>query len=111
MTSRREFVIRVAGIGAALALPEVILADPYRPIAPRSTGRPIRVRGRVVVGQRGVRGARVSDGRTVVKVDDSGRFDFVTTDAQRYVSVCPPSGYALPTHPTGTIKLYTPIKP
>ncbi len=110
MTSRREFIVRVAGAGAALSLPSLILADPYRPIeAVTRTARPIRVRGRVISGQRAVRGARVTDGRTVVKVDDKGRFDFVTADTQRYLSVCPPSGYALPTNPSGTIKLYTPI--
>jgi predicted phosphodiesterase len=110
MTSRRDFLVRIAGLGAALSLPEVILADPYRPLAPpRTAGRPIRVRGRVVAGGRAVRGARVSDGRTVVRVDTEGRFDFVTTDAQRYLTVSPPAGYALPTSPNGTLQLYTPL--
>ncbi|MCC7323482.1 MAG: twin-arginine translocation signal domain-containing protein, partial [Gemmatimonadaceae bacterium] len=34
MTSRREFLVRVAGVGAALSLPEILLADPYRPFTP-----------------------------------------------------------------------------
>jgi C terminal of Calcineurin-like phosphoesterase/N terminal of Calcineurin-like phosphoesterase/Calcineurin-like phosphoesterase len=110
MTTRREFLVRVAGIGAALSLPELLHADPYRPFAlDRATARPLRVRGRVVSGQRPVRGARVSDGRAVVRVDADGRFDFVTTDAQRYLTVCPPTGYALPTSRTGTVQLYTPL--
>lgn len=112
MTSRREFLVRVAGLGAALSLPELLIADPYRPLAPvRRSARPIRVRGRVVAGQRPVRGARVSDGRTVVKVDDSGAFDFVSSDQQRYLSVAPPAGYALPTNPTGTLRLHASIAP
>src|SRR5438067_1680488 len=110
MTTRREFVVRVAGLGAAMSLPELVLADPYRPIElPRRAVGPIRVRGRVVTGQRAVRGARVTDGRTVVKVDENGRFDFVTAETQRYLSVCPPPGYNLPTNPTGTFKIHAPI--
>lgn len=98
MTSRREFLVRVAGVGAALSLPEILLADPYRPFTPeRAAGKPVRVRGRVVAGSRPVRGARVSDGRTVVKVDADGRFDFASWSTQGYVTVCPPAGYALPT--------------
>lgn len=117
MTSRREFLVRLAGAGAALSLPEVILADPYRPLSGaahtgvRPAGRQVRVRGRVVAGRRPVRGARVSDGRTVVPVDADGRFDFVSWSTQRYVTVCPPSGYALPTSATGTLQLYAPIPP
>lgn len=111
-TSRREFIVRVAGLGAALSLPELLIADPYRPLAPvRRSAWPIRVRGRVIAGQRAVRGARVSDGRTVVRVDDAGRFDFVSTDTQRYVSVSPPAGYTLPTNPTGTLRLHAPLAP
>ncbi|MGQ0648470.1 MAG: calcineurin-like phosphoesterase C-terminal domain-containing protein [Gemmatimonadaceae bacterium] len=116
MPSRRAFLVRAAaGAGAALVLPEILLADPYRPIErllrPTGTGRPIRVRGRVVTGTRAVRGARVTDGRIVVRVDDAGRFDFVTTDAQRYLSVCPPRGYELPMSRTGTLRLHVPITP
>jgi hypothetical protein len=114
MTTRRAFLTRLAGAGAVLALPDVIAGDPYRPIERLlhvRVSRPIRVRGRVVAGQRPVRGARVTDGRTVVRVDDAGRFDFVSTDAQRFVSVCPPKGHTLPTNPTGTVRLYAPITP
>ena len=112
MTSRREFLVRVAGVGAALSLPEILLADPYRPFTPeRAAGKPVRVRGRVVAGSRPVRGARVSDGRTVVKVDADGRFDFASWSTQGYVTVCPPAGYALPTSATGTLQLYAPLPP
>ncbi len=110
MSSRSEFLVRVAGLGAAVSLPESLLQDPYRPFhESRGTARQLRLRGRVVAGRRPVPGARVSDGRSVVKVDAEGRFDFVTTDAQRFLSVCPPSGYVLPQHPTGTLALSVPI--
>jgi hypothetical protein len=111
MTSRREFLVRVAGVGAAIALPDFLAADPYarlRPVLPHAA-RPIRVRGRVVAAGRGVAGARVSDGRTVVAVDAQGRFDLVSSDAQEWLSVSPPAGYVLPTSTTGTLRLHTPI--
>ena len=113
MTSRRTFLVRVAGAGAALALPDLLHADPYQPIEPsiRGAGKTMRVRGRVMAAQRAVRGARVSDGRTVVEVDSAGRFDFVTTNRQRHLSVCPPPGFVLQTNPTGTLRLHIPITP
>ncbi|MFN8668121.1 MAG: calcineurin-like phosphoesterase family protein [Gemmatimonadaceae bacterium] len=112
MTSRREFLVRLAGAGVALSLPDVILADPYRPLpTARPEGRVLRVRGRVMSGRRPVRGARVSDGLTVVPVDAEGRFDFVTMSTQGYLTVCPPPGFALPTSGNGTLQLHTPLPP
>lgn len=113
ITSRRWFLRQLAvGGGAALILPEVLLADPYRPLStllPTRAMRPIRLRGRVVANGRAVTGARVSDGRTVVRVDDAGRFDFVSTETQRFLSVCPPRGFEIPMNPTGTMRLHVPI--
>jgi hypothetical protein len=112
MTSRREFLVRVAGAGAVLALPEAILRDPYRPLeGDRLTSKAIRVRGRVVAGGKPVAGARVSDGRTVVRVDAAGRFDFTSSDTQRFLSVCPPAGTALPVSQLGTLQMHARIDP
>jgi hypothetical protein len=107
MTSRREFLIRSVGTTAVAALlPELLLADPYRPLSVFTRGsRPVRVRGRVTANGRAVRGARVSDGRLVMAVDADGRFDFVTTDTQRFLTLCPPAGFELPTGRTGAMSL------
>lgn len=110
MTNRREFLQRGAAAGLLLSLPELLLADPYRPwTAVRPVVRPVRLRGRVTAGGRGVAGARVTDGRQVVRVDADGRFDFASTDTQRWLSVCPPRGFELPVGPKGTLQLHAPI--
>lgn len=112
MTTRRTFLATTAGMGVSLALPELLIRDPYRPWqlwSPADIARPVRVRGRVVSAGRAVPGARVTDGRTVVRVDEAGRFDFASTTTQRFLSVCPPAGYELPMAPSGTMRLHTPI--
>jgi hypothetical protein len=112
MTTRRDFVIKAATASAALALPRLLEADPYQPLPVlRGATTPVRIRGRVVAAGRGVAGARVSDGRTVFRTTRTGEFDFVTSDTQHYLTVCPPRGYALPTQPSGTTRLFAPIAP
>ncbi len=113
MSTRREFLAHTAGLGAAVVLPELLIRDPYQPWVPVTSPvapRPIRLQGRVMSMGKAVRGARVSDGRQVIAVDADGRFDLMTTDAQRFLSVCPPAGFELPVSPTGTLRMHVPIR-
>jgi 3',5'-cyclic AMP phosphodiesterase CpdA len=110
--SRREFLAGAASIGAALALPSALRADPLAPLrAVRRAAAPVRVRGRVTALGRPVRGAAVSDGLGVVATDAEGRFELVTDRARAHIAVTPPAGYAIPVNPTGTARLYQPLAP
>jgi hypothetical protein len=105
--SRRAFVRQMALAAAALALPAPLRGDPYAPWpALRRAQRPIRIRGRVVAGGRGLRRVAVSDGLRVVATGADGRFEIVSDDTRRYVMISVPSGYRLPTHPSGTLRLF-----
>lgn len=108
--SRRDFLAGAASIGAALALPSALRADPLAPFAAsRGSAAPIRVRGRVTALGRPVRGAALSDGLSVTSTDAEGRYQLVSDRLRPHVSVTPPAGYAIPTNPTGTARLYQPV--
>jgi len=108
--SRREFLAGAASIGAALALPPSLRADPLAPLGlPRGRATPVRVRGRVTALGRPVPGSAVSDGLSVVSTDADGRFQLVTDRSRAHVAVTPPAGYGIPVNPAGTARLYQPV--
>lgn len=110
--SRREFLTGAASVGAALALPRALRADPYAPLPLRPVGAaaPVRIRGRVTALGRGVSKAGISDGLRVVSTDQDGRFELVSDGRQEFVSLCPPAGYGIPAASTGVSRLYQPIR-
>ena len=108
MLNRRTFLktgaLSAAGIAASA---QSLLAAPYDPLprAPR-TASPIRVRGMVRAGGRGVGRIAVSDGLQVVDSDADGRFELVTSADRGFVWVRVPAGYEIPTNPSGTARFY-----
>ena len=110
---RRTF-LRV-GAGAALLAPRMLraeqtLADPYAPnpgLGP--VPAPVRVRGRVTSGGRGLGGVRVSDGLSVVRTDPDGGYELVTEASREFVHVCLPAGHRVPVSDTGTASFYQPL--
>ncbi|HEX9894027.1 MAG TPA: calcineurin-like phosphoesterase C-terminal domain-containing protein [Gemmatimonadales bacterium] len=108
--NRRAFLARSASIAAAVALPAPLRGDPYRPWTSLRAAGPVRIRGRVVAGGRGVARAGVSDGITVVSSGADGSFDLVSEGAQPFVMLSPPPGFEIPTQATGTFGLFQPIR-
>lgn len=110
--SRRYFLKQAAFVAAALACPFPVLADPYAPQtdAPVAVA-PVRIRGRVMAGARGVSRVAVTCGLTVVATDRDGRFELVTSTRQPFVSLSVPDGYAIPKSATGTARFYQRIQP
>ncbi len=103
-----------AGVAAAAALPELLLADPYAPLpAPAGARRaaPVRVRGRVHDGARGLGGVRVTDGRTVVRTGADGGYELVSDAGRPFVYLSVPAGYQIPVGPAGTARLHRPLRP
>jgi hypothetical protein len=100
--SRRDFLRAAGALGAAMALPGPLLA----------AAAPVRrVRGRVQAGGRGLAGIGVTDGFDTVVTHRDGRYTLLAHPRARFVSVRLPAGYAVPVHPTGTARLYQPIRP
>ena len=111
-TSRRAFLrAGAAGLAGAVLTPERILADPYRlaGIALTRATAPIRVRGTVRSGGRGLPRIPVSDGVQVVDTAADGSFEFVTTPDRGFVWFSPPSGYRIPMSPAGTARFHQPL--
>jgi hypothetical protein len=110
---RRTFVRQGAVAAAALALPG-LLADPDRPLAPlaplRRGAAPVRVRGRVLAGDRGLPGVTVTDGVSVTVTDRGGAYTLIADGAQPWVSVSLPAGYRIPTGPAGTAAFFQPLR-
>ena len=92
---RREF-LHLAAAGAVGAL------------VPSS---PVRVRGAVRSGGKGIADVAVSDGRSVVGTASDGTFELVTASDREFVQIAVPSGYRIPTNPCGTARFYAPMAP
>jgi hypothetical protein len=109
---RREFICTAALGTAALVLPGHLVANPYvpLPVRPRAS-RPVRVRGQVRAGGRGVSHVGVSDGLAVVETAADGTFELVTTSGRPYLFSCVPAGYEIPGSATGTADIYRPLQP
>lgn len=109
--NRRQFLRQTGIWSTALALHGRLLADPYAPLPPRRSGRPVRVRGTVRAGARGISGVAISDGLTTVRSAADGNYELLTTDRRDLVQISVPAGYRVPLNPTGTARFYAPLEP
>ena len=123
MQDRRTFLEQIGFAAAGLFIAEGILADPARPVdvsgltdvagtagTEPAAWSPIRIRGRVHAGGRGIEGVGVSDGLSVVRSGGEGRFEIVSSSRRRFVHVSLPAGYRIPVNDTGTARFYRPIE-
>ncbi len=110
--NRRAFLTSAAGLSVAAALsPERILADPYALWMPsRPASDPIQIRGRVMASGRGLARVGITDGRSVAHTESDGRFELLSSTDRQFVSCSLPSGYRIPTNPTGTARFYQAIR-
>ena len=76
-----------------------------------STGRILRIRGQVAAEGRGLGGVAVTDGLRIVTTAGDGNFELLTDDRHLFVYISLPSGYKIPTNPTGTALFYRRIEP
>jgi hypothetical protein len=112
MQDRRTFLRSMGLAGAGLLLAERILADPYEPSAGFLTVdpfRPIRVRGQVHAGGKGVAGVAVSDGVSVAATDESGAYELISSNRRPFVQLSLPAGYEIPRNQPGTARFYRPL--
>lgn len=116
MSNRRHF-IRSMTVGAAgLALPvfsrramaDQVHRDPYTATGIRR-GRPIRLAGRVTAGGRAAPGVCVSDGLSVVRTGNDGRYLLESDALRTHVFVQVPTGHRIPVSSTGTARFWQPI--
>jgi len=108
MISRRAFIA-----AAAVALPAPLRGDPYRRwLRPQPAPlRPVRIRGRVVAGGKGIPRVGISDGLQVVSTSADGSFELVSDGTRPFVSAVLPAGYEIPRRGTGAFRLSRPILP
>ncbi len=108
--NRRSFLQATAATTAGLVLPRVLRASPER-IWPLGAAEPVRVRGQVRAGGRGLAGVAVTDSSEVVQTAADGTFDFISTADHEFVSVSLPARYEIPRNSTGTARFYQPMNP
>jgi len=107
--TRRDFLKHLGFAGAtatALSVPWTATGASPSLRSPRS----VQVTGRVTGPDGGLSGVSVTDGVTVTRTDDDGRFRLEASARQPFVYVSVPAGYQLPTHETGTARFYRPIE-
>jgi hypothetical protein len=108
---RRAFLKASMTGAATLLLPDWLAADPLRPLARSVAGRPVRIRGQVRGGERGIGGVSISDGLVVAQTNRDGSFDILTTDDRDFLRLSVPSGFRIPRNEAGTARFYEPIVP
>jgi hypothetical protein len=122
---RRDFVHLAALGGAAATIPRWLRAGildaelavvgdlGFDPSAGAFTASadPVRVRGVVESGGKGLGGISVSDGLSVVRTNGDGVFDLVSAPGAEFVFVTLPAGMEIPRNPTGTARFYEPLRP
>ena len=72
--------------------------------------RAVRVQGRVHAGSKGIAGVAVTDGLNVTRTDEEGRYELISNSRRDFVYLSLPSGYQIPTNPTGTARFYQPLR-
>ncbi|MCI0706427.1 MAG: calcineurin-like phosphoesterase family protein [Ignavibacteriae bacterium] len=111
MSNRRAFLKHAGLTAASLLIAESIIARPYNPIFRiKPLGNPVRVRGSVKSRGKGLANVTVSDGVSVAQTKSDGTFDFISDSRQPFVFLSLPSGYTIPTNPTGTALFYQLLK-
>ena len=56
---------------------------------------PIRIRGKVFSGGKGISNVVVSDGRVVVKTNENGEYELISGSDREFVFVSQPSGFEI----------------
>lgn len=112
MMNRRKFLRYASLAGSALPFYESVLRDPYGAALPKRNlpkPAPVRVRGIVRSGEKGLIDVGVSDGLSVNRTGTNGTFELITDSRQQFVQLTVPGGFQLPKNETGTAKFYAPI--
>jgi C terminal of Calcineurin-like phosphoesterase/N terminal of Calcineurin-like phosphoesterase/Calcineurin-like phosphoesterase len=106
--TRRSFIATGVAAGAALILPPILRADPYRDISRRVPRRfsPVAIRGHVRSGTRGLADVSVSDGFSVVRTGADGEYSILADPRSDFVHVSLPSGYRIPLQSVGTANVF-----
>lgn len=109
---RRQFLLRAgaAGLAATAGLPERLLAEPYAPWSRATSGRPVRVTGRVTGDERGLAGVAVTDGLAMTITDTEGRYSLVADSSQPFVYLSLPAGWRVPQTAHGTARFHVPLR-
>ncbi len=123
LASRRSF-LKKAGLltGAGFILPSTVLTSHSGTVdtngipavhsgRDNSAGSMVRIRGHVISDGSGVRDVVVTDGLRVTQTNDEGEYELVSDGRRPFVYLSLPSGYRIPTNPTGTAHFYKKITP
>ncbi len=109
LQGRRRFVrqslLGTAGLTLAPGFPAVL-----SPSASQKIVRPVTITGRVQARGKGIARVAVSDGATVVTTGRDGGYQLFSTSDRSFVFISLPSGYQIPTNPTGTARFYVPLR-
>ncbi len=111
--SRRRFIRNAALGSAALVLPWGASGSPYDPLPriPQLPNAPVRIRGVVRAGRRGLPNVAVTDGETIVSTGRDGSFTLISGGRREFVYISVPAGYQVPMQQPGTAGMFMPIVP
>ena len=71
---------------------------------------PIRIRGKVFSGGKGISNVVVSDGRVVVQTNASGEYELISGSDREFVFVSQPSGFEIKKLPNGSSSIFKQIE-
>ncbi len=108
--SRREFATALGTAALWDAASGGLFAGQDSEIRQAPSWKPVRVRGRVAEGARGIGGVAVSDGLDVAVTGADGEFELISHSGRRFVFVSWPAGYELPRNVPGTARIHAPLE-
>ena len=73
--------------------------------------QPVRIRGIVRAGDKGLIDIGVTDGKTVTRTDTDGTFEIISDSWQNFVHITTPGGYSIDKNQTGTARFYVRVEP
>lgn len=112
MADRRTYFRLFWIVAATLIWVEGIAADPHEQTGNDKTPfRHVHITGGVLSAGKGIAGVSITDGLSVVQTGSDGSFELASSSRSRFVYISIPSGYEIPTNPSGTALFYKALSP
>ncbi|RNL77365.1 metallophosphoesterase [Sinomicrobium pectinilyticum] len=109
MQNRRDFLKKVGLATGGISALGLFPAGAYGNLPDLDLYRPVKVKGRVASGSKGLARVTVTDGLNVVQTDSGGYFEFTSNNGRNFIYISLPSGYVIDRLENGSADYFKPL--